>query len=506
MNEGNYLLRGARNTLLDMLLEPIGATYPLFDLPVKPDVDVVYYDNPAEVRVSYVQPDVSYQVYEALDKPLKGQHSDRGTDIVLKTDTLKEQVHAFKIKATKILYPEPEADGKLPPAKIPLSNSLFKVANVRVGINAGLVVVPEKSDINYGDKITLTIKNAQKGAYYSIIYYDNGINNQEIEQLMDVNAGPVAEKVAEVRDQDSKIITPAHTRISETLLGDDADLQVKTLYGLREDIQLRIAVIDKNTDLAGMLKAVTTINVAPNLKLASTWVSGTPAIEYNKSGAADYGSMVSIRLIDAQLSTQYRIRLDEIDADATNPAIHDFLCDWMTGIKGVMDIPMSAGVSEDMIVRVIARKTADNLQGELESQVFIAVYPDRGKKITVAANPDPGINGKIVKVYAPQRGIIYQLHNIKTDELLAPPVFYNRNYGIGKTRIGQDFMATKYQEGDAMGTDWMVKSLFAVDAMEDKDNIELPTGAITEDTKFEVLATKSTTGFAAVIKMITAKS
>lgn len=506
MTEENYLLRGARNTLLDMLLEPVGATYPLFDLPVKPDVGVVYYDNPAEIRVSYVQPDVSYQVYEVLDKPLKGRNSDRGSDIVFKTEMLKKQGHAFRVKATKILYTEPGADGKLPPAKAPLSNSLFQVANVKVGINARLAVVPERDNINYGDKIALTIKNAQKGAYYSIIYYYTGINNQNLEQLMDISSGPAPEKVAETSDGDGKIITQAYTRVSKALLGDNADLRLETLYGLREDMQLRIAVIDKNTDLGGVLEAVTTINVAPNLNLTSTWVSGTPALERNKNGAADYRSIVSIRLNDSQQSTQYRIRLDKIDSDEAKPAINDFLCDWTTGVNGSIDIPVSADVTEDMLLRIIAIKTDYKTQDELASEVFVAVYPDTDKKVTVAANPNPDTEGKIVKVYAPQRGIIYQLRNIKTDELLAPPVFYHRNYGIGNTRIGQSFMATKYKEGDPMGAGWMVKSLFAVDAMDDKKIIELPTGALAEDTKFEVVATKSTTGFAAVIKTITAKS
>jgi hypothetical protein len=170
MAEENYLLRGTRNTLLDMLLEPIGGTYPLFDLPVKAVNGVVFYNTAAEVVVSNSQPEVLYSIFEDINNPGEEQHTDT-EDIVFKTGLLKEKVHAFRVKATKA-YP-PKA-----------SSILLQTAYIRVGVDRDLNVIAEKDTLNYGDRAALIVKKAQKGAKYSIIYYYKASGDVPVSDLM----------------------------------------------------------------------------------------------------------------------------------------------------------------------------------------------------------------------------------------------------------------------------------------------------------------------------------
>ncbi|GGH06668.1 hypothetical protein [Mucilaginibacter phyllosphaerae] len=479
MANENYLLRGVRNTLLDMLLNPVAVTYPLFDLPVQAVNEMVLYDSTAALVISNSQPDVTYQLFEDIDEPGKAYHTDTPGELTIPTGKLTKQVHAFRVKATKMY----------PPFR---SNNLYQVVNIRVGVNVGLEVIPQKTVLNYSEKVVLTVKNAQKGAWYSVVYFAGEINALPPKQLLTVDNEADLETILMPAG-------PAAFCISKKFLGDNADLQLETTYGLREDMELRVFVDDANTGLTGLLNAAVIIGVMPDISLPAVWYSQQSKSRYNKTGAADYGSAAGVRLKLSQSSVKYRLRLDAMDGPDTKTDI--YLSDWVNGVAGVLDIPLIELTTEDMLLTVIAEKVIRPLGAALTQRVVIPVYPAHDKTFTVVDSQDPQA-GKTIKVGNAQSGILYQLRNTATNELIVPPVFYHRNYGIGNTRICGDSKAASFDENAVMSDDWWIKSLFVVGNSSTDDEVLLPVGPLTADTSFEVIATKSTTGFSKIIGTI----
>jgi hypothetical protein len=498
MAEENYLLRGTRNTLLDMLLDPIGGTHPLFDLPVKAVNDVVFYNTAAEVVVSNSQPDVLYRVFEDINNPGEGQHTNNRADLVLTTGLLGDQVHAFRILATKIYPPEN-------------TSVLLQVANIRVGVNRGLEVVAERDLLNYGDKAVLIVKNAQKGANYSIIYYTKAIAALSISQLMVINEEQDIEAISYQADKTEGTSETIVLRVSPKITGSDADLRLETTYGLREDMELRIAVYDENTGLSGILLQVTTINVMPDLNLSADWFMQKSKTQ---TGAADYGSKVGLRLGNTQKSVKYQLKLDSIDFDEPVLPPDNLLSDWVAGNGDTLDILLNIPPKEDMVVVITAEKlSAASHTAQLTSQVIVPVFPDGDKKLSVMSVARPGDNSKVIRLDHPQRGILYQLRNPATKEMIGSPVFYHRNYGIGDTRISANLIDRLYkkEKADLTGSSLLVKSLFVVDTCNqnnepDKDVALLPVDTLADTASFEVIATKSTTGFSTIIDTVTVSS
>ncbi|WPV01754.1 hypothetical protein SNE26_08215 [Mucilaginibacter sp. cycad4] len=492
MAEENYLLRGARNTLLDMLLDPIGGTYPLFDLPVKAVSDVVFYNNAAELIVSNSQPDVLYRVFEDINNPGEGLHTDSRSDLILKTGLLINQVHAFRVLATKIYSPQN-------------SCVLLQGANIRVGVNTGLEVVAGRNLLNYGDKAVLIVKNAQKNANYSIIYYTKSGEALSVSQLMCIDNKQELETTPYPAVKTTGADEIIAVRISPLVLGNDADIRLETIYGLREDMELSVAVFDENTGLSGVLLKVTTISVMPDLNLPLDWFMQKSKTQ---TGAADYGSKVGLRLGNTQKSVKYQLKLEAIDSDEPLLPPDNLLSNWFVGDGDTFDILLNIPAKEDMVIVVTAQKLSDaSHTGQLTSQVIIPVYPDENKKLSVVSVTGSG--DKAIRLDQPQRGILYQLRNPGTKEMIDPPVFYHRNYGIGNTRVSANVIERLYktEKIDLKGNRTFAKSLFVVDTCNqnneaEKDMALLPVGPLADTASFEVTATKSTTGFSVIIDTV----
>jgi hypothetical protein len=497
MAEENYLLRGTRNTLLDMLLEPIGGTYPLFDLPVKAVNGVVFYNTAAEVVVSNSQPEVLYSIFEDINNPGEEQHTDT-EDIVFKTGLLKEKVHAFRVKATKA-YP-PKA-----------SSILLQTAYIRVGVDRDLNVIAEKDTLNYGDRAALIVKKAQKGAKYSIIYYYKASGDVPVSDLMEIKDGDIVEKTRYPADKSTGTIEMIGAHVSAKLLGNDADLRLETTYGLKENMELRVAVEDEDTGLSGILLQTAAFNVMPHLNLPVAWFSKNSKVQTNNTNAADYRGTVGLRLGNTQKSVKYQLKLNEIDWDGPTPAPSDLLSDWIAGNGETVNIFVNIPAREDMVVVILAKKlTPGSPTAQLTAHVIIPVYPDPDKKLSVVSPAAPDDNHKAVRVDLLQRGILYQLRSPETKEMIGLPVFYHRNYGIGHTRVSADVIERRYKNEEAglRASSLLIKSLFVVDFCNPKNEPEkdvalLPVAHFVGTALFEVIATKSTTGFSVIIGTVT---
>jgi len=454
MKNENHLLRAARNTLLDMLLESRGTTYPLADLPTGTPLEMVYFNRPGTVIVSYPQPDVTYQVFEG-DTPYSEVYKNNSRRAIsLDTIPLTGESHAFKVVATKRYS-----------RRAPLTKVLYQVVNIKVGVNTGLEVTASKTLLNFNEKTTLTIKEPQAGAeYYICLKRDHNI--------------PLSAKV----------------------LYEKGDLSIETTDGFKEDTLLSVAVHDPNTGSLGILDMQITIQVKPNLDLPALWLAKDSD---NTRPAIDHRGRAFIRLSNTQSSVTYQLFIVEMDGVGP-PETETLMGNKYKGTGGDLDLPVTGILTEDVVIGVIARKTGSLPNAAyLKKSVIIPVKPDPKVKLTVLTSEDPEDKNISIQLNGAQRGIIYQLYQQEGDKPVGEPVFYHRNLGIGNTRIGGDFIADHYNV-DADMDNW-VSSEFVIDAMdiEDKKVLIFPAGKVEDTTTFYVAAKKSTTGFTELLPPVT---
>jgi hypothetical protein len=453
----DHLLRAARNTLLDMLLESRGTTYPLADLPTSTPTDMVYFNNPGTVTVSYHQSDVSYQVFEGDEPYSDVSQSDTGRDISLVTKTMTGESHAFKVVATKRWFGPPAVP---PKGTVLLSKVLYKVVNIKVGVNMGLEIVAAKTQLAFNEKNSLTIKGPQDGAIY---YISTGKDN---------------------------------VPLSREVLCDGGDhLTIETTEGLKEDIVLSVSVRDPNTKSSGVLDAKIPIKVEPDFSLPASWLVNNADGPAGVKPALDYNGRAIIRLLNSQKSVVYRLFLIQMDG-APAPEPETWMGRELRGTDGDLDLPVTGQLTEDVIIGIAVRK-AWSLPDTppLKAIVIIPVKPEPVAKLSVLENENPKDKNTYIQLTGAQRGIVYQLYQQETDKPVGDAVFYHRNLGIESTRIGGDWIADHYRVEDGM-SNW-VKSEFVIGSIDTEDSrtIILPAGKIKVTTTFYVTAKKSTTGF-----------
>ena len=457
MKNEDHLLRAARNTLLDMLLESRGTTYPLADLPASTPLEMVYFNKPGTVTVSYNQPDVTYQVFEGDTPYSEVYKNDSRLAVSLDTIPLTGESHAFKVVATKRYN-----------RRAPLTKVLYQVVNIKVGVNMGLEVVASKTLLNFNEKTTLTIKDPQAGAeYYICLKRDRNVP------------------------------------LSARILYEKGDLSIETTDGFKEDTILSVVVHDPNTGSSGILDMRITIQVKPDFDLPALWLAKDPKDGNNVRPAIDHSGRAFIRLSNTQSSVTYQLFLVDLDG-AGPPETETLIGNKYKGTDGDLDLPVTGMLTEDVVIGIIARKTGSLPDGGyLKKSVIIPVKPDPKVKLKVLANEDPEDKNISIQLTGAQRGVVYQLYQQEGDKPIGEPVFYHRNLGIENTRVGGDYIADHYN-ADAGMANW-VNSEFVIDAMdiEEIKILILPAGHVEETTTFYVVAKKSTTGFTGLLPPVT---
>jgi hypothetical protein len=495
MDEERFLLRSSRNILLDVVLSEVGGTYPLTDLPLKAESDIVFYDEPAELVLGYSQPDIKYLVYEDVEHGTL--QNGTGAELILLTLPLKVQAHAFRVKAIKRY-------GKA------LDSALLQTVLITVGVNRGLEIMAEKPIITYGEKAALTIKRTQKNARYAIFFEYNAADTAGMVQQIVLEDGTFPDELPtpglkEQLPDNCKRYLVSKSKLSEN----GGDLRIETQYGLRENMDLKVWVFDEDTRQAGIVLKTTHIAVTPNVNLPTTWYNLATSEDINNSGAINYSGKVGIRLQQTQKSANYFICLSGIDTDAPDRSAGELLTAMMAGTGVQLDMPLPIAVKEDTLVTIRVSKPTLDLGSEPIATVMIAAYPDTNKKFSLIAGPsDDG--AVIIRINNPQRGVIYQLRDAESKKAISEPFFYHRNQGIGRMRVSKNREGLKSKNGAASEDEWL-KGQFVIGSCNQGNEpgnaqILLTLNKKNQPEAVEITATKSTTGFVVVIGVIDLKN
>lgn len=256
------------------------------------------------------------------------------------------------------------------------------------------------------------------------------------------------------------------------------DLSIPTLP-FTEDTVLNVKVVNKKTNEEGTLVSKPTVKVFPNTGVVVT-LNAVPE-------GTDYNAVAELLLTGTQATTDYQLIFKDIDDDTVDKQALLNTPIGKSG-KGKGDASQlslkTTKLTEDLTVGILATKRDSGLQRELTAVITIPVRPDpsRGLIVTdpISAVGDTGT----IEVLPPQRGVYYQLRNNANNAEVGWRRYYHKNYGIGKARIGVEF---------------------AVDNAPD-DSVFLATGPVSEETTFNVLAKKATTGLSVQLsKTVTLK-
>ncbi|MFC0518068.1 hypothetical protein ACFFGT_27890 [Mucilaginibacter angelicae] len=492
MAEERFLLRASRNTLLDIVLNEVGGTYPLTDLPVKAESDFVFYDEPAKLVLDYSQPDVKYLVYEDIEH--RSPQNGTGAELTLLTLPLKVQAHAFRVKAIKRY-------GKT------LDSTLLQTILITIGVNRGLEIVAEKPIITYGEKAALIIKNTQKNARYAIFFEHNAVDTSDMARqiVLEDNVFPDELPPSGLKEQlpdNCKRYLLSKSKLSEN----GGDIRIETQYCLRETIDLKVWVFDEDTRQAGILLKTTPISVTPNVNLPATWYSLANSEDVNNTGAINYSGKVGIRLQQTQKSANYFICLGGIDTDAPDRSAGELLTAMVAGTGAQLDIPLPMAIKEDTLVTIRVNKPTLDLASELIATVMIAAYPDANRKFSLITGTSDDERAVIIRIDNPQRGIIYQLRDAETKKAVSEPFFYHRNQGTGHMRVSKNREGLKSKNTATSEYEWL-KGQFVVGSCNQGNEPENAKVLLTLNKKnkpgaVEITAIKSTTGFVVVIGVI----
>jgi len=395
MEENNYLLRAARDTLVSQL--GLAAPTPLADLPVRAIEYVVVHGNQAQLEIAYSQPDVSYKLCNAEGRIMRTAQGTGGP-LRLKTADLEDDEYAFSIRAVRT----PESDPHLPG---PLEVKLLQTVVVQVRTDTTLATSLQAPSIAFGAQAEVWVHSAQSKTRY---------------ELVDEAEKPLGEAV-------------------ETRTAGDVSLRTRALT---EDTTIVVRATNIKKGLSDLLTQRVHVAVGPKLDVAAAF---TPSV-------VDYNSEATIHLAKSQERTSYQLVVEETGRKAQpqeSPAV--------AGTGGDIELTIKE-LREDCTVGIKATKVASGLADTLAAQLTIPVRPDPAKtlslvaalteagKSTVVASVAAGAKA-IIKVASSQPGVCYQLRADTSP--VGPPAYHHVNAGIGRARVGVEFAIDTFT-GDAV--------------------------------------------------------
>jgi hypothetical protein len=419
---GRLQFRIARDFLLDQSVFPLAATYPLPDIPVAAQNQVVFSNKTGKVLLQPFQTDTTYQLKDDLKQDTGIDPAVDGTTLVLETDVLtkEEDDYTYTITGTK--------------NKSGLSKQLLRAVTLRVGVDVNIVPVVQTAVIEFGKTVDILLPGTQNGATYQVLSADGA------------------------------------TALSKSVnSGEGGDLVITT-YAVSEDTPFQVKVMKTKTP--GMFGFIVwkegnpemVIRVYPNDQL-------TPVVTGSEAGIV-YGKVAEIALEGAQESVDYQLLYQDVDDDSVDKNV---LLNTAAGksVKGKASglVLKTEKLTEDPTIVILATKRESGITRVLPNPVFVPVQPDPDKRLTVVESAIAAGGTATIQVNKPQRGIYYQLLTPDNKEV-GWRVYYHKNYGVGKARVGIEL---------------------AVDTKDD-DTVYLSTGPLSQDTVFKVVAKKATTG------------
>lgn len=420
IQEGNqrFKLRTARDQIIDQIFSPNSLTFPLTDPPVNAKKPVVMFNEMGEVVVTSNQSDVNYRLIDETNTEVGTKQILTDTDLTIQSINLTREDYTLSVLAKKNISD--------------LQKQLLQNVTIKVGVDENIPVSLKNQFIDFNTKNTVLLLQTQSNATYQVFEASDKENLYPLSALIDSGAG--------------------------------GDLAIETI-NIKEDTTIKVHVKNKKTNLSGTLKAKPRILVYPNDVLVPVLSSAT---------AHDFAGSCTIEIPNTQASTNYQIIFKDIDDDKADKA-------------KLATIPLSAAVkgndastsikivtknlTEDLIVRILATKIDNGLSKELNTTLTVRVKPDHTKKLTQVTSPVKVGGNTDIRVESPQRGIEYQLRNNETGKEVGWRVYYHKDYGIERARIGFEFAIGEYGAAPVL----------------------LNTGALTATTTFNVMATKANT-------------
>ena len=460
--ERHMKLRAARDRMVELL--GLGVPYPLRDLRLAYD-EIVTFDTSTTIKIIGGQSKVVYQLCDEDGNPIvdpltkesfqvRREPGQTPEFLALPTPKIQKDI-SFTILAIREGQPY-------------LESYLHQTVSFQTGINTELKVAFEptgghQTAIDYGSKVKVKISGSQEGISYRLI---TGTETQR-------------------------------TNISEPQKGNTEAITLISSENFLEDIALKIlAYRTANWHESTLLKAELQVNVRPDTSFA---VSLNPAI-------VDYGMEASISLGDSQPTAEYQLYMRElIPADYVSHEVigrievktddgrsiyvkpPEKIINWNTPdgyvLVGAFErsgqtLSAKTGtIREDTVFMVRATKTVNGQSLQLDQAVVALARPDAAALVTVAADKVQLDTPGQVILTGTQKGVAYQLRFSSNGKPVNAPGYHVTDRGIETSRIGVDFVVG--EQGDT--------KLF------------LPTGNITKETAFGILATKILTGVSKVL-------
>jgi hypothetical protein len=383
---GKFQFRIARDFLMDQVVFPLAATYPMPDIPVVAQNQVVFTDKTGKILLTPFQYDSVYELRDEEQQHTGAEPVADGSTLVLETEILTKDRddYTYTVTATK--------------NKSGLQKQLLRAVTLRIGVDVTIIPVVQSGVIGFESTADIFLPDTQNGGTYQVFGLDG---TTEL----------------------SKPVTS----------GEGGDLVITT-YTLQEDTPFKVRVMKTKTpSLSDFIvwregNPEMVVRVYPNDKL-------TPVLAQNDEGI-DYNTAAAISLEGAQESADYQIIYTDIDDDSVDRGT--FLGSPSgKSLKGKASglVLKSDKLKEDPTVVIRATKRESGITRDLQIPVFVPVKPDPDKALSLVQDTVAKGESATIQVNNPQRGIYYQLVDASGKEV-GWRDYYHKNYGIGKARVG----------------------------------------------------------------------
>jgi len=474
MDQATHIqVRAARDRVIELL--KIGKTYPLQDLPV--GSVIVPYDSVGEIPVHESQVDVEYELHDMDNQPVRDSGDARnrrfwqkgnGKTVFLETPAIQGNVK-FKIRALK---KDPER-----------AVYLHQPAIVSVGLDTSLrvTILPQpggdpQSDshiIQYGVSVDVSIENSQDRVEYCLVCIPKDQEHTEVELLSEMVQGNLSTIV-----------------LRSSPVFEDTELRVRATKNFPDS--------DGRKAETALLDTLLPLKVMPNPELQ---------LEPHLGNVIDFGASETVKLVGAQSSAEYElyqrvfaptdyvtqetednleistgqdsrvfVKQPEKIINWDDPA--DFESLGLFVEDGNEMSAVAAGLREDTLMIVKATKKENKQSVQLDRAVVVLVRPNPEPTLAVEQRQHGDWKFHAVTVTDTQKGVAYQLRLDKDNQPVNPPGYHYEDRSVENTRLEVDFVI----EAEA------------------EPLLLLPTGALTQKTTFNVLATKSLSGISVPLK------
>jgi len=458
-------LRDARDRMVQIL--GIGTPYPLRDL--KLDYPpMIAYNQPASINIVGGQSGVLYQLCDEDGNLITEngnqfevihETGDLGDKVILQTPAIRKDI-TFTVLAVR----EDKQIG------VRLETYLNQIVEIKAGIDTSLPVVfspfenqvagGQQVIINYGDKITVAVSGTQEGISYKLVTGPDdalvNLSNPQKGNLSTINLVST-----QGFNEDMQIKVRAYrTSSSKTFANLDASLSIKVRANPAVQINVEPPIIDYNT--------------SATLTLTASQTTAEYHLFKRELTTSDYvASEAGNLVIMTDEGRQVFVKPSEKIPDWNVPS--DFtLVGTFRDNNGKMSTD-SSNLLEDTLFIIRATKIENGEVLQLDQSIAVLVRPDTAPVVSVEqANVDSGTEG-VVRVGGTQKGVAYQLRLDVDNTPVNPPGYDLADRGVNTTRLEVDFVVEEPGHPILM----------------------LPTDSITEQTTFNILASKIITGVSA---------